>query len=41
MGNAAICPDCGGKGTRWDSAKRIVKLCWKCRGTGSLTKDWR
>lgn len=32
MGNAGICPRCGGKGTIWTGAARIT--CPRCGGSG-------
>lgn len=34
MGNAGICPRCGGKGWYWDGEKEV--LCRKCDGRGVL-----
>lgn len=35
MGNAGICPNCGGSGTVWTGKER--KICYRCGGSGSLS----
>lgn len=34
MGNAGICPKCGGEGTIWTGEKRII--CRECHGKGTI-----